>query len=150
MQTSKRQLGLQCLEYHMRILYCCLPVQVIDDLDTVLDRFSSHKYQKAVLFVDNAGADVMLGMLPFARELVKAGTKVCWLISNSPADWLFSLDALFPARPLICTDRQQLLLNWPIQYIKHLVVSTLLHVMSTAWGAGTHIWVWLHAGMSNP
>lgn len=49
---------------------------MIDDLDTVLDRFSSHRYQKAVLFVDNAGADVVLGMLPFARELVKAGTKV--------------------------------------------------------------------------
>eukprot|EP00878_Enallax_costatus_P026369 GHUV01028300.1.p1 GENE.GHUV01028300.1~~GHUV01028300.1.p1 ORF type:complete len:182 (+),score=44.11 GHUV01028300.1:1312-1857(+) len=49
---------------------------VIDDLDTVLERFSSHKYQKAVMFVDNAGADVILGMLPFARELLKAGTKV--------------------------------------------------------------------------
>jgi hypothetical protein len=28
------------------------------------------------LLVDNASADVLLGMLPFARELVKLGTQV--------------------------------------------------------------------------
>eukprot|EP00878_Enallax_costatus_P022799 GHUV01024212.1.p1 GENE.GHUV01024212.1~~GHUV01024212.1.p1 ORF type:complete len:169 (+),score=29.76 GHUV01024212.1:1696-2202(+) len=59
--------------------------QVIDDLDTVLERFSSHKYQKAVMFVDNAGADVILGMLPFARELLKAGTKVILAANNGPS-----------------------------------------------------------------
>jgi type II pantothenate kinase len=50
----------------------------VDDLDTVLLHFQQHKYRKAVLFVDNAGADVILGMLPFARQLLKAGTQVGW------------------------------------------------------------------------
>jgi hypothetical protein len=51
-------------------------LQVVDDLDAVLDRFQRQTYRKALLFVDNAGADVLLGMLPFARELVKMGTQV--------------------------------------------------------------------------
>lgn len=32
------------------------------------------------MFVDNAGPDVVLGMLPFARELLKQGTKVSELL----------------------------------------------------------------------
>jgi type II pantothenate kinase len=52
-------------------------VQVVDDLDAVLNRFRRQPYRKALLFVDNAGADVLLGMLPFARELTKMGTQVC-------------------------------------------------------------------------
>jgi prolyl-tRNA editing enzyme YbaK/EbsC (Cys-tRNA(Pro) deacylase) len=51
-------------------------LQVVDDLDAVLDRFQRQTYRKALLFVDNAGADVLLGMLPFARQLVKMGTQV--------------------------------------------------------------------------
>ena len=33
-------------------------------------------YQRAVMFVDNAGADVVLGMIPFARELLRMGAEV--------------------------------------------------------------------------
>jgi len=33
-------------------------------------------WEHAVLFVDNAGADVVLGMLPLARELARRGTRV--------------------------------------------------------------------------
>ncbi len=33
-------------------------------------------YRHAILFVDNSGADVVLGMLPLARELLKLGAKV--------------------------------------------------------------------------
>eukprot|EP01024_Parvocaulis_polyphysoides_P012770 TRINITY_DN14758_c0_g2_i1.p2 TRINITY_DN14758_c0_g2~~TRINITY_DN14758_c0_g2_i1.p2 ORF type:complete len:261 (-),score=42.69 TRINITY_DN14758_c0_g2_i1:58-840(-) len=43
----------------------------IDHLDTTLSALTSNKYSKAVLFVDNAGSDVVLGMLPLARELIK-------------------------------------------------------------------------------
>lgn len=35
---------------------------------------SAHK--RALLFVDNSGADVVLGMLPLARELLRCGTEV--------------------------------------------------------------------------
>lgn len=31
---------------------------------------------QAVIFVDNSGADIILGILPFARELLRRGTKV--------------------------------------------------------------------------
>lgn len=31
---------------------------------------------QAVIFVDNSGADVVLGILPFARELLRRGTVV--------------------------------------------------------------------------
>jgi hypothetical protein len=58
----------------VRIMVVC--VQVLDDLDNILTRFQQHSYSKAILFVDNAGADVLLGMVPFARELLKRGTKV--------------------------------------------------------------------------
>lgn len=34
------------------------------------------------MFVDNAGPDVVLGMLPFARELLKQGTKVGELLKQ--------------------------------------------------------------------
>jgi hypothetical protein len=33
-------------------------------------------YKRALLFVDNSGADVVLGMLPLARELLRHGTEV--------------------------------------------------------------------------
>lgn len=32
---------------------------------------------QAVIFVDNSGADIILGILPFARELLRRGTQVC-------------------------------------------------------------------------
>ena len=33
-------------------------------------------YKRVIMFVDNAGADVVLGMLPFARELLRMGSEV--------------------------------------------------------------------------
>ena len=45
---------------------------------------SPHKL--AVIFVDNSGVDIILGMFPFVRELLSRGTKVqivCYLIHVS-------------------------------------------------------------------
>lgn len=50
-----------------------------DDFDAFADRVLSEsgpKWRKAVILVDNAGSDFVLGVLPFARELVKIGVKV--------------------------------------------------------------------------
>lgn len=33
-------------------------------------------HKRALLFVDNSGADIVLGMLPLARELLRRGTEV--------------------------------------------------------------------------
>lgn len=44
-----------------------------------LDRSEGKKpqpHKRALLFVDNSGADVVLGMLPLARELLRRGTEV--------------------------------------------------------------------------
>ena len=42
-------------------------------------------YRRAMIFVDNAGADVVLGMLPLARELLKGGCDVVLAANTLPA-----------------------------------------------------------------
>lgn len=57
----------------------------MDDFDLFKERvFGSteqkpRRYKRALLFVDNSGADVVLGMLPLARELLRRGTEVGFL-----------------------------------------------------------------------
>ncbi|GBG83251.1 hypothetical protein CBR_g36866 [Chara braunii] len=59
---------------------------VIDDLDRLKQRCASGpRYKKAVMFVDNAGADALLGMVPLAREFVKRGTKVVLAANEVPS-----------------------------------------------------------------
>lgn len=62
----------------------------MDDFDLFKERMlgsgdkkpSPHK--RALLFVDNSGADIVLGMLPLARELLRRGTEVnlSYLVEN--------------------------------------------------------------------
>ena len=47
-----------------------------DDVDSWLSRFKEEPHKLAVVFADNSGADIMLGLIPFVRELLKRGTKV--------------------------------------------------------------------------
>ncbi|XP_010940070.1 pantothenate kinase 2 isoform X2 [Elaeis guineensis] len=42
-------------------------------------------HRRALLFVDNSGADVVLGMLPLARELLRRGTEVVLVANSLPA-----------------------------------------------------------------
>ena len=42
-------------------------------------------YKRAIIFVDNAGADVVLGMLPLARELLRTGCEVVLVANSQPA-----------------------------------------------------------------
>lgn len=44
-----------------------------------------HRYRKALLFCDNAGADLILGMVPLARELLIRGTDVVMVANSLPA-----------------------------------------------------------------
>ncbi|GFH12611.1 DUF89 domain-containing protein [Haematococcus lacustris] len=45
-----------------------------DDLEAAVEHLARQPgYRSAVVFVDNAGSDVVLGMLPLARELVRQG-----------------------------------------------------------------------------
>ncbi|GMH16794.1 hypothetical protein Nepgr_018635 [Nepenthes gracilis] len=63
----------------------------VDDFDNFKERMlgpgdkklSPHK--RALLFVDNSGADIVLGMLPLARELLRRGTEVVLVANSLPA-----------------------------------------------------------------
>lgn len=39
----------------------------------------------AVIFVDNSGADFILGIVPFARELIRRGTNVIFCANKEPS-----------------------------------------------------------------
>nr|BAD33319.1 putative pantothenate kinase 4 [Oryza sativa Japonica Group]BAD46028.1 putative pantothenate kinase 4 [Oryza sativa Japonica Group] len=61
----------------------------IDDFDMFKKRMLADKkgqpYKRALLFVDNSGADVVLGMIPLARELLRNGTEVVLVANSLPA-----------------------------------------------------------------
>lgn len=57
---------------------------LVDDLDALAGRLE-RRIDHALLFVDNAGSDVVLGMLPFARELLRRGTRVVLSANRTPS-----------------------------------------------------------------
>ncbi|CAN6453084.1 unnamed protein product [Victoria cruziana] len=63
----------------------------VDDFDLFKKRMlgsAENKHQphkRALLFVDNSGADIVLGMLPLARELLRRGTEVVLVANSLPA-----------------------------------------------------------------
>lgn len=58
---------------------------VIDDMDQFKLKWLRKPWKKAVIFVDNAGSDVVLGILPLARELLRRGTKVVLAANDMPS-----------------------------------------------------------------
>jgi type II pantothenate kinase len=58
---------------------------LMDDLDALAARWSGAAHRKAVVFVDNAGADLTLGMIPLIRELLRRGTEVVAAANTHPA-----------------------------------------------------------------
>lgn len=68
----------------------------VDDLDMLSARFAGTRYEKAVVFVDNAGADVLLGMAPFVRHLLQRGTRVVLTANTRPALNDITHDELVP------------------------------------------------------
>jgi type II pantothenate kinase len=58
---------------------------MMDDFDALAERLLDERpYRKAVVFVDNAGADFMLGMAPFMRWLARRGTRVVLAANELP------------------------------------------------------------------
>ncbi|XP_030493715.2 pantothenate kinase 2 [Cannabis sativa] len=63
----------------------------VDDFDVFKERMLGSgdekppPHKRALLFVDNSGADVVLGMLPLARELLRRGTEVVLVANSLPA-----------------------------------------------------------------
>ncbi|XP_054779067.1 damage-control phosphatase At2g17340-like [Prosopis cineraria] len=58
---------------------------VIDDLDTFKRKWSKKSWKKVIVFVDNSGADIILGILPFARELLRRGIQVVLTANELPS-----------------------------------------------------------------
>lgn len=56
-----------------------------DDLEPWVQRLRGEPHRCAAIFVDNSGMDVVLGVLPFARELLQRGTKVLLCANTRPA-----------------------------------------------------------------
>lgn len=68
----------------------------MDDFDVFKERMlgSGDKkpppHKRALLFVDNSGADIVLGMLPLARELLRRGTEVSSSSALNSLQWYFT------------------------------------------------------------
>ncbi|XP_067014229.1 4'-phosphopantetheine phosphatase [Anabrus simplex] len=58
---------------------------LMDSLDEWIDRLKGPPHKCAAIFVDNSGVDVVLGVIPFARELLQRGTKVIMCANSTPA-----------------------------------------------------------------
>ena len=59
-----------------------------DELDAWVERMrggGGEAHHAAVLFVDNAGPDIVLGMIPFARHLLQRGTRVILTANTTPS-----------------------------------------------------------------
>ncbi|KAK6178482.1 hypothetical protein SNE40_013268 [Patella caerulea] len=66
---------------------------LFDDFDEWCIRLKTHPIHKcAVIFCDNSGADIILGIFPLAQELLANGTKVILCVNSRPAlnDVIFS------------------------------------------------------------
>jgi type II pantothenate kinase len=58
---------------------------LIDDFDAFADRFFARPSKKTVFFLDNAGSDCILGVIPFVRMLAARGTHVIIAANTYPA-----------------------------------------------------------------
>ncbi|ESQ50778.1 hypothetical protein EUTSA_v10022748mg [Eutrema salsugineum] len=58
---------------------------VIDDLENFKAKWIKKRWKKAVIFVDNSGADIILGILPFAREMLRRGMQVVLAANELPS-----------------------------------------------------------------
>ena len=57
---------------------------LFDGFDAWVERLKCHSPHKcAVVFCDNSGADIILGVFPFVRDLLFRGTKVGIIIFNT-------------------------------------------------------------------
>ncbi|KAG4932677.1 hypothetical protein JHK87_046679 [Glycine soja] len=72
----------------------------VDDFDAFKQRMlgtgdkKPPPHRRALLFVDNAGADIVLGMLPLARELLRRGTEHCDILRRAAESGGLLVDAM--------------------------------------------------------
>jgi type II pantothenate kinase len=69
--------------HHVRETLPARPWRV-DDYDLLEKTWLSQTYRKAVLFIDNAGSDFLLGAMPLAHWLAQRGTRVVIAANEKP------------------------------------------------------------------
>ncbi|XP_014674208.1 PREDICTED: pantothenate kinase 4-like [Priapulus caudatus] len=57
---------------------------LLDDLDAWIARLEGEPHRCAVIFVDSSGFDIIMGIFPFARELLRRGTDVILCTNSKP------------------------------------------------------------------
>ena len=75
----------------------------IDHSDAIVDRLQAG-YRQVLLFVDNAGTDIVLGVLPLAREIARRGTRVVLAANTRPALNDITFDELNPLLDQLAHD----------------------------------------------
>uniref|UniRef100_A0A8D3B675 4'-phosphopantetheine phosphatase n=2 Tax=Scophthalmus maximus TaxID=52904 RepID=A0A8D3B675_SCOMX len=58
---------------------------LVDSYDQWLQRLKGPPHKCALFFVDNSGVDIILGVMPFVRELLSRGTEVVLASNSGPA-----------------------------------------------------------------
>ncbi|KAI0214222.1 4'-phosphopantetheine phosphatase [Lamellibrachia satsuma] len=58
---------------------------LFDDFEEWLERMRGEPHNCAVIFVDNSGMDIIVGVFPFVRELLNRGTQVILCANSRPA-----------------------------------------------------------------
>ncbi|XP_017794391.1 PREDICTED: pantothenate kinase 4 [Habropoda laboriosa] len=95
-----------------------------DNLDDWIERLETGLPHKcAAIFVDNSGVDIVLGILPFARDLLQRGTKVILCANSMPA----LNDVTYPELVITLRDAAKV-----CKVIKHALKENRLIAMETA------------------
>ncbi|TNN35846.1 Pantothenate kinase 4 [Liparis tanakae] len=58
---------------------------LVDSYDQWFERLKGPPHKCALFFVDNSGLDIILGVMPFVRELLSRGTEVVLASNSAPA-----------------------------------------------------------------
>lgn len=57
----------------------------IDHADAFIRNLRDRRYRQALVFVDNAGTDIVLGVLPLVREMARGGVRIVLAANAEPA-----------------------------------------------------------------
>lgn len=50
-----------------------------------MNNICNKPYKKIAIFIDNSGFDIVLGILPMAREMLRQGSKIILCANSAPA-----------------------------------------------------------------
>uniref|UniRef100_A0A8C4IAA4 4'-phosphopantetheine phosphatase n=1 Tax=Dicentrarchus labrax TaxID=13489 RepID=A0A8C4IAA4_DICLA len=83
---EQRQFALVRVEL-MAFISCEHPERpwLVDSYDQWFERLKGPPHKCALFFVDNSGVDIILGVMPFVRELLSRGTEVVLASNSGPA-----------------------------------------------------------------